>query len=93
MVAERAPIAGSAQPDIPIALWEEAGWLPCSISVELPVHGLSVRDLLELSIGSLIETEWKSGEDIPLRVNGWQIGWIEFEQMGESLGVRLTELL
>jgi flagellar motor switch/type III secretory pathway protein FliN len=79
--------------EIPPALWEEAGWLPCSISVELTVHDFSVRSLLELSIGSLVETQWKCGEDTPLRVNGWQVGWVEFEQMGESLGVRLTELL
>lgn len=92
-MAEKAQIQGLPRPDFPIALWEEAGWLPCSISVELPVHGLTVRGLLELSAGSLVETAWKSGEDTPLRVNGWQIGWVEFEQMGESLGVRLTELL
>ena len=81
------------QPEVPIALWEEAGWLPCAISVELPVLGLSVRGLLELSVGSLVETAWKSGEDVPLRVNGWQIAWVGFEQMSESLGIRLTELL
>ncbi len=81
------------RPDIPIALWEEAGWLPSDISVELPVLDFSVRKLLELSVGSLVETEWKSGGDVPLRVNARQIGWVEFEQMGESLGVRLTELL
>jgi flagellar motor switch/type III secretory pathway protein FliN len=92
-VAEKAPILGSPQPDIPIVLWEEAGWLPCNLTIDLPVRGLSVRDLLELSIGSLVQTEWRSGQDAPLRVNGRQIGWVEFEQMGESLGVRLTELL
>jgi flagellar motor switch/type III secretory pathway protein FliN len=93
MVAERAPTPGLLRPDIPIALWEEAGWLRCGVSVELTVHNFSVRDLLELAVGSLVESEWKSGEDAPLRVNGWQVGWVEFEQMGESLGVRLTELL
>ena len=34
--------------------------------MELPVHRLTVRGLLELSIGSLVETEWKSGEDAPV---------------------------
>jgi len=92
-VAEKTPIFLSPQPDIPIALWEEAGWLPCELSVELPVQSLSVRDLLELSTGSLVQTGWKSGQDAPLRVNGRQIGWVEIEQMGELLGVRLTELL
>lgn len=92
-MAERAPILGAVQPEIPIALWEEAGWLPCQLTVDLPVQDLSVRGLLELSVGSLVETQWRSGQDAPLRVNGRQIGWVEFEQMSESLGVRLTELL
>ena len=87
------PTAELIKPEIPAALWEEAGWLPCALSVELSVRNFSVRDLLELSAGSLVETHWKCGEDAPLRVNGWQVGWVEFEQMGESLGVRLTELL
>lgn len=78
---------------IPAAVWDEAAWLPCVISVELPVKGLSVRDLLGLSAGSLVQTDWRSGVDAPLRVNGSQIGWVEFEQIGELLGVRLTELL
>jgi flagellar motor switch/type III secretory pathway protein FliN len=92
-VAETARTLVSPQPDIPIALWEEAGWLPCDLSVELPVRGFTVRDLLELAAGSLIQTEWKSGQDAPLHVNGRQIGWVEIEQMGDLMGVRLTELL
>jgi flagellar motor switch/type III secretory pathway protein FliN len=92
-VAETAPTLVSPQPDIPIALWEEAGWLPCTLTVELPVRGHSVRVLLELSAGSLVQTEWNSGLDAPVRVNGRQIGWVEIEQMGDLLGVRLTELL
>jgi flagellar motor switch/type III secretory pathway protein FliN len=63
------------------------------MSCEIPIDSFSVRDLLELTVGSLVETECKSGEDVPLCVNGQQIGWVEFEQMGASLGIRLTELL
>jgi flagellar motor switch/type III secretory pathway protein FliN len=92
-VADRVPTSESPHPDVSVALWDEAGWLPCELSVELPVHGFSVRDLLELTAGSLVQTAWKNSEDAPLRVNGWQIGWVEFELIGESLGVRLTELL
>jgi len=92
-MAEIASVPVPAQTDNSSALWEEAGWLPCDMSVELPVHGFSVRDLLGLSVGSLIQTEWKSGSDAPLRTNGQQIGWVEFEQLGGLLGVRVTELL
>lgn len=84
---------GQATPEIPTDLWNEAGWLPCQVSVEFPVRNFSVRDLLGLAVGSLVETEWKSGNDAPLRVNGWQVGWVEFEQIGDLLGVRVTEFL
>jgi flagellar motor switch/type III secretory pathway protein FliN len=73
-------------------LWEQAGWLPCELSVELPVPGFTVRDLLRLSVGSVVETQWKSGQDVPLHANSRQIGWIEFEAVGESLAVRLSAL-
>jgi flagellar motor switch/type III secretory pathway protein FliN len=79
--------------EITVAQWDEAGWLPSVLAVELPVKNFSVRDLLGLSVGSLVQTEWKSGVDAPLSVNGCQMAWVEFEQIGEQLGVRLTELL
>jgi flagellar motor switch/type III secretory pathway protein FliN len=90
---ETAAIAATQETEFPPALWEEAGWLPVKLSVELSVNNFSVHDLLDLAVGSLVETDWKVGQDTPLRVNGWQVGWAEFEQIGDSLGVRLTELL
>ena len=73
-------------------LWEQAGWLQCDLSVELPVPEFTVRDLLRLSTGSVVETQWKSGHDVPLLANRRQIGWVEFEAMGESLAVLLSAL-
>ena len=75
------------------AMWEEAGWLECELSVELPVHAFTVRDLLQLAAGSVVATQWKCGEDMPLRASNRQIGWVEFEALGETLAVRLTELI
>jgi flagellar motor switch/type III secretory pathway protein FliN len=80
-------------PSFSSSLWEEAGWLACDLSVELPVHGFTVRDLLQLSLGSIVETQWNNGDDMPLRASKRQIGWVEFEALGESLAVRLTELI
>ena len=72
--------------------WEEAGWLKCELSVEVPVPEFKVRDLLRLSTGSVVETHWRNGHDVPLHANRRQIGWIEFEAAGDSLAVRLTAL-
>jgi flagellar motor switch/type III secretory pathway protein FliN len=92
-VAEAALAPSVPATGITLELWEEAGWLPCNLSVELPLHGFTVRDLLELSIGSVVETQWKTGEDMPVRANCRQIGWVEFEALGEFLAFRLTELI
>jgi flagellar motor switch/type III secretory pathway protein FliN len=85
--------AALAAPEISPALWEEAGWLGCELSVELPLYGFTVGNLLQLSVGSIVETHWRNGDDIPLHVNRRQIAWIEFEALGDSLGFRVTELL
>jgi len=59
----------------------------------LPLHGFTVGHLLRLSVGSIVETHWKNGDDMPLRANQRQIAWIEFEALGEYLAFRVTELL
>jgi flagellar motor switch/type III secretory pathway protein FliN len=56
------------------------------------VIGFNVRDLLGLTIGSIVETAYHQSSDLPLRVNGQLVGWTEFEVVGERLAVRLTDL-
>jgi len=91
-MAETGASAARPVPAFSAELWEQAGWLPCQLSVELPVPDFTVRDLMRLSVGSLVETRWQSGHDVPLHANRRQIGWIEFEAMGESLAVLLSAL-
>ena len=76
---------------------EEARWrpvldLPCDLAVDLPLPGFTIADLLKLRTGSVINAHWRLGRDVPLRLNGKLIGWSEFEVVGNSLAVRLTEL-
>lgn len=66
--------------------------LPCTLALDLPVLRFTVRDLLALSEGSVIETSYHQSSDLPLRVNGQLVGWTEFEVVGEKLAVRLTDL-
>jgi flagellar motor switch/type III secretory pathway protein FliN len=73
-------------------IWEEAAWLPCVISVDLPVKHFTVRDLLRLELGAIVETDFANGADVPVVVNTQVIGWAELEIVGQSLGVRMTEL-
>lgn len=72
--------------------WRPLSWLPCDLTLDLPVAHFSVRDLLQLKAGTVVETCYSRGAEIPLRANGELIGWAEFEPVGDHIGVRVTEL-
>jgi flagellar motor switch/type III secretory pathway protein FliN len=66
-------------------------WLPCTLSLDLPVTRFTIGDLLLLTKGSIVETACHHTSDVPLRVNQLLIGWTEFEVVGDRLAVRITE--
>jgi flagellar motor switch/type III secretory pathway protein FliN len=72
--------------------WRPVLGLPCEFAVDLPLPGFKIADLLKLRTGSVINSHWPVERDAPLRLNGTLIGWSEFEVVGHSLAVRLTEL-
>jgi len=78
--------------EVPKDLAETFGWLPCRLSLEIPVVNFTVGDLLRLGKESIVETACPSTSDIPLRVNGLLIASTEFEVIGNQLAVRITEL-
>lgn len=67
-------------------------WLPCDLTLELAASHFTVRDLLNLRVGSIVETPCHHTRDVPLRANAQLIGWTEFEVIGDRLAVRITEL-
>lgn len=72
-------------------LLESMPWLPCTLTVDLPVPRFTIGDLLSLSEGAIVETSCHHTSDLPLRVNKLLIGWTEFNVVGERLAVRITE--
>ncbi len=66
-------------------------WLPCTLSVDLPLVKFTIGDLLRLTEGSIVETACHQTSDVPLRVNHLLIGWTEFEVIGDRLAVRITD--
>jgi flagellar motor switch/type III secretory pathway protein FliN len=70
---------------------ENVSWLPCTLTLELPVVHFTIADLLSLEKGSIVETACHHTSDVPLRVNQLLIGWTEFEVTGDRLAVRITE--
>lgn len=66
--------------------------LPVQLDVAIPVRDFRVRNLLALQPGELIESQWTSGEDLPLAAGDVQLAWSEFEVMDAELAVRITRL-
>jgi len=89
MAREKPQVPGADQKPDPIA---DFGWLPCHLTLEIPIVNFTVGDLLRLNKDSIVETAAPSTSDIPLRVNGLLVGWAEFEVIGNRLAVRITEL-
>ena len=79
-------------PNAPEDRTDAFGWLPCRLTLQIPVTGFTVGDLVRLKVGSIVETQCHNTHDIPLRVNGLLIGWTEFEVIADRLAVRITEL-
>ena len=72
--------------------WGELVYLPCTLTLDLPIPEIRVRELIELDADSILDTKWVQSKDVPVRVNGRFIGWAEFEVVGDRLAVRITEL-
>ncbi|HTT34006.1 MAG TPA: FliM/FliN family flagellar motor C-terminal domain-containing protein [Methylomirabilota bacterium] len=77
---------------IPEEVWADIGELPCLLSVDLPLRKFTVRDLLQLEPGVVVETRNPEGSDVPVSVNRQLIAWAEFEVVSRKLAIRLTEL-
>jgi len=67
--------------------------LPCQLYVALEVPRFTVRDLLSLSVNSLVDTRRREGAHVPVLVNGVMVGWAEFDVIDGRLAVRMTEMV
>lgn len=94
MAASAATIAFPAQEQTEAAAvgWKEIQDVPCRLAAEIPVSGFTVRDLLLLQSGSLVNSKQSTRGRVGLHANGSFIAWVEFEVPNAQLGVRLTDL-
>ena len=68
------------------------GRLPVELDVAVPVREFRVRHLLALEPGTVIESRWNHGNDLPLAAGDVKLAWTEFEVIETRLGVRVTRL-
>ena len=67
--------------------------IPLSISVELGKAKCYVKDLLNLTVGSIVELDRLSGDPVDILVNGKIFAKGEVVVIDENFGVRIQEIL
>jgi flagellar motor switch/type III secretory pathway protein FliN len=63
---------------------------PLRVVLEVPVVDFTVRTLMELRPGMVLETAAPYNEDVVLQVNGQVLGPAKFDVTGQTLAVRMT---
>ena len=67
--------------------------IPVSLTVELGRTKISIRNLLQLAHGSVVELEGMAGEPMDVLVNGTLIAQGEVVVVNEKFGIRLTDII
>jgi flagellar motor switch protein FliN/FliY len=67
--------------------------IPVSISMEVGSTDISIRNLLQLNQGSVIELDRLAGEALDVLVNGTLIAHGEVVVVNEKFGIRLTDVI
>jgi flagellar motor switch protein FliN len=67
--------------------------IPLEISVELGRVKMLVRDVVELSTGSIVEIDKAAGEPVDVMVNGRLVARGEVVVIEDNFGVRVTEII
>lgn len=85
-------------PSEPISSSEEANFslienVPLEVSVEIGKAKKLVRDIIDLTVGSIIELDKQAGDPVDIIVNGQMIAHGEVVVIDESFGVRVTEII
>lgn len=67
--------------------------IPVSISMEVGSTDISIRNLLQLNQGSVVELDRLAGEPLDVLVNGMLIAHGEVVVVNEKFGIRLTDVI
>jgi flagellar motor switch protein FliN/FliY len=67
--------------------------IPVTLTVELGRTRISIRNLLQLAHGSIVELEGLAGEPMDVLVNGTLIAQGEVVVVNDKFGIRLTDII
>lgn len=82
------PITGDENPNMDVILD-----IPVTLSMEVGTTDISIRNLLQLNQGSVIELDRLAGEPLDVLVNGTLIAHGEVVVVNEKFGIRLTDVI
>ncbi|MGO3892126.1 MAG: flagellar motor switch protein FliN [Paenalcaligenes sp.] len=80
--------AGSSQSDIDMIMD-----IPVQLSVELGRTRLTIKNILQLGQGSVVELDGLAGEPMDIFVNGYLIAQGEVVVVDEKYGIRVTDII
>lgn len=67
--------------------------IPVTLSIEIGRTRISIRNLLQLNQGSVVELDRLAGEPLDVLVNGTLIAHGEVVVVNEKFGIRLTDVI
>ncbi len=82
------PLATTASPDLDVILD-----IPVQISMEVGSTSITIRNLLQLNQGSVIELDRLAGEPLNVLVNGTLIAHGEVVVVNDKFGIRMTDVI
>ena len=81
-------VAAEGAPDLDVILD-----IPVNISMEVGNTEITIRNLLQLNQGSVIELDRLAGEPLDVLVNGTLIAHGEVVVVNEKFGIRMTDVI
>jgi len=84
--AEPTPVEGNVNMDAILDI-------PVSLSVEIGQTRISIRNLLQLNQGSVVELDRLAGEPLDVMVNNTLVASGEVVVVNEKYGIRLTDVI
>jgi flagellar motor switch protein FliN/FliY len=88
--ADLGPVSTLNRPNTDVNfLWD----VPMDVEVVLGSTSLTVRDVLEMGPGSVVELDRAYGEPVDVYLNGRIVARGEVVIVGEQFGVKVTEIL
>ncbi len=67
--------------------------VPLPVAVELGRTDMTIRDILELGVGSVVEVHRVAGEPVDILVNGRLVARGEVVVIDENFGVRILDMV